>query len=119
MDADGNGYPDFFAGILTNMIGYDVPEVREAAARSPIVADVRGRGLTFALDLADPTTGAPAPALAAAFMEESKKVGLLAGKGGLHGNVIRMAPPLPLTVEEAEEGLDIIITALERVNATA
>jgi 4-aminobutyrate aminotransferase len=32
-DADGNTYLDFFAGILTNMIGYDVPEVREAINR--------------------------------------------------------------------------------------
>ncbi|MEN3359593.1 MAG: 4-aminobutyrate aminotransferase, partial [Mycobacteriales bacterium] len=29
-DADGNQYLDFFAGILTNMLGYDVPEVRAA-----------------------------------------------------------------------------------------
>jgi 4-aminobutyrate aminotransferase len=29
-DAQGKSYLDFFAGILTNMIGYDVPEVREA-----------------------------------------------------------------------------------------
>src|SRR6266566_1056787 len=29
-DADGNSYLDFFAGILTNMLGYDVPEVRAA-----------------------------------------------------------------------------------------
>jgi 4-aminobutyrate aminotransferase-like enzyme len=29
-DAEGVTYLDFFAGILTNMIGYDVPEVREA-----------------------------------------------------------------------------------------
>ena len=30
VDADGNTYLDFFAGIVTNMIGYDVAEVREA-----------------------------------------------------------------------------------------
>src|SRR2546425_9219764 len=29
-DADGKTYLDFFAGILTNMLGYDVPEVRAA-----------------------------------------------------------------------------------------
>ena len=28
--SDGRTYLDFFAGILTNMLGYDVPEVREA-----------------------------------------------------------------------------------------
>ena len=32
-DRDGHSYLDFFAGILTNMIGYDVPEVREAVQR--------------------------------------------------------------------------------------
>src|ERR1700759_4819625 len=32
-DAHGHGYLDFFAGILTNMLGYDVPEVRDAVER--------------------------------------------------------------------------------------
>src|SRR4249920_3496489 len=32
-DADGHTYLDFFCGILTNMLGYDVPEVREAVER--------------------------------------------------------------------------------------
>ena len=32
-DAEGNSYLDFFAGILTNMLGYDVAEVREAVER--------------------------------------------------------------------------------------
>jgi 4-aminobutyrate aminotransferase len=32
-DAEGHSYLDFFAGILTNMLGYDVPEIREAVER--------------------------------------------------------------------------------------
>jgi len=32
-DVRGHGYLDFFAGILTNMLGYDVAEVREAVER--------------------------------------------------------------------------------------
>jgi 4-aminobutyrate aminotransferase len=32
-DAQGHSYLDFFAGILTNMLGYDVAEVREAVER--------------------------------------------------------------------------------------
>jgi 4-aminobutyrate aminotransferase len=32
-DAQGRSYLDFFAGILTNMLGYDVPEVRDAVER--------------------------------------------------------------------------------------
>ncbi|GIH98849.1 aminotransferase [Planobispora takensis] len=91
--------------------------LREAATRLPVVGDVRGKGLMFAVELVDPATGAPSPALAARFMEETKKAGLLAGKGGLHGNVLRMAPPLTLTTEEAAEGLGIIVNALEVLNA--
>ncbi|MCG6493940.1 aspartate aminotransferase family protein [Kitasatospora sp. A2-31] len=32
-DSAGRSYLDFFGGILTNMLGYDVPEVREAVER--------------------------------------------------------------------------------------
>src|ERR1044072_6260476 len=32
-DAQGRSYPDIFSGILTNMLGYDVPEVRDAVER--------------------------------------------------------------------------------------
>src|ERR1700727_4101041 len=32
-DGQGNSYLDFFAGILTNMLGYDIAEVREAVER--------------------------------------------------------------------------------------
>ena len=32
-DGQGRSYLDFFAGILTNMLGYDVPEVRDAVER--------------------------------------------------------------------------------------
>jgi len=87
--------------------------LKEAAPRLPIVGDVRGKGLMFAVELIDPATGAPSPALAGRMMEETRKRGLLGGKGGLYGNVMRMAPPLTLTEAEAKEGLDILIDALE------
>ncbi|MEO3872471.1 aspartate aminotransferase family protein [Nonomuraea sp. B12E4] len=86
--------------------------LRAAAARLPVVKEVRGKGLMFAVEL-------QSPAQAARFMEETKKAGLLAGKGGLYGNAIRMAPPLTLTVEEATEGLAIIVNVLEIINAEA
>ncbi|GII33366.1 aspartate aminotransferase family protein [Planotetraspora mira] len=93
--------------------------LREAEQRLAVVGAVRGRGLMFAIELVDPATGAPAPALVARFMEETKKLGLLAGKGGLYGNTLRMAPPLTLTEDEAREGLGILVTALETVNDEA
>lgn len=80
------------------------------------VGAVRGKGLMFAVDLVDPASGAPSPALAAAAMEETKRRGLLVGKGGLHGNVLRMAPPLTLQHDEATEGLEILVEALRAVD---
>lgn len=86
--------------------------LRAAAARLPVVRDVRGKGLMFAIELSSPEQ-------ASRFMELSKKAGLLAGKGGLYGTAIRMAPPLTLTIEEAAEGLGIIVNVLETINDEA
>jgi 4-aminobutyrate aminotransferase len=57
--------------------------------------------------------GEPAPELASAVLEGCKRRGLLVGKGGLHGNVLRIAPPLTLTAAEAQEGLTALMEALE------
>lgn len=93
--------------------------LRGAAGRLPVVRDVRGKGLMFAVELADPRTGEPSPPLAAALMEAARARGLLIGKGGLYGNVVRMAPPMTLTDAEAAEGLGILIASLEAVNEEA
>ncbi len=52
-------------------------------------------------------------------LEETRERGLLIGKGGLYGNALRMAPPLTLSDDEAEEGLAILTDALRAVNAQA
>ena len=49
-----------------------------------------------------------AGAAATKALEATKERGLLVGKGGLHGNVLRLAPPMTLTEDEAEEGLRIL-----------
>ncbi|KJK59921.1 aspartate aminotransferase family protein [Saccharothrix sp. ST-888] len=90
--------------------------LRAAAEKLPTVGAVRGKGLMFAVDLVDPEDGQPSPALAATVLEEARKRRLLIGKGGLHGNTLRMAPPLTLTDSEAEEGLAALIDALETVD---
>ena len=54
-------------------------------------------------------------AMAGALMERAREHGLLIGKGGLHGNVLRIAPPLSLTQDEADEGFAILERAVEEV----
>jgi 4-aminobutyrate aminotransferase len=93
--------------------------LREAAAPLAVAGQVRGKGLMFAVDLVDPVTGAPSPALAARMLEETRERGLLIGKGGLYGHALRMAPPLTLTEAEAREGLGLLADALRAVDAEA
>lgn len=99
-----------------------VGEVLHSGVRglnSPIVAEVRGKGLMLAFELVRPGTLDPAPELALRVLEETKANGLLVGKGGLYGNVIRMGPPLTLTEAEAKEGLDILAAALAAAHRQA
>jgi 4-aminobutyrate aminotransferase len=85
--------------------------LREIAENHPIVGEVRGKGLLIAIELVGPGKS-PDSGAAARLMEECRSRGLLAGKGGLYGNVIRLAPPLSLTMEEADLGIQIIGEAL-------
>ncbi len=85
---------------------------------SPIVGDVRGKGLMIGVELVRPDTGTPgdpAPELANAAQEACKRRGLLVGKGGLHGNVLRIAPLLTLTGDEAAEGLAALTESITEV----
>jgi 4-aminobutyrate aminotransferase len=88
------------------------------ALDSPIVGDVRGKGLMIGVELVRPGTGTPgepAPELANGVLEACKRRGVLVGKGGLYGNALRIAPPLTLTAEEAAEGLAALVSAIEEV----
>ncbi len=93
--------------------------LREAANTLDIIGEVRGKGLMFAVDLVDPVTKKPSPALTARMLEATKERGLLVGKGGLYGSTLRMAPPLTLSEAEAKEGLGILVDALTATNSEA
>ncbi|WP_319460220.1 aspartate aminotransferase family protein [Micromonospora sp. RTP1Z1] len=88
--------------------------LRSVAAAHPVVGDVRGKGLMIALEFVGPD-GEPNPVAAAALLEETRERGLLVGKGGLYGNVIRLAPPMTLTQAEADEALEILTQSIEAV----
>jgi 4-aminobutyrate aminotransferase-like enzyme len=68
-------------------------------------------GLMQAVELVEDETAGnrtPAKALTLRLFEETKKRGLLVGKGGLDGNVLRIAPALTVTAAEVDEALDIL-----------
>ena len=79
-----------------------------------ILGDVRGRGLVMGLEIVkDKKTKEPAPELAARITLAGCQNGVLLGKLGFYGNVIRIAPPLVIKEEEAEEAVDIICKVLK------
>jgi 4-aminobutyrate aminotransferase len=81
-----------------------IEAVRADTASCPIVGEVRGRGLMMGIELVAPGTTTPSASAAGRVLEEARRRGLLIGKGGLNGNVLRIAPPLSITEEEADDG---------------
>ena len=93
--------------------GARIREILEPIAKeTEWIAEMRGKGLMLAIETVESGGSEPDPGRAGALMEGTKARGLLVGKGGLYGNVLRMAPPLSLTDEEAEEGAAIIADAI-------
>ncbi|MGH3466739.1 MAG: aspartate aminotransferase family protein [Thermocrispum sp.] len=86
--------------------------LRKLAAEQPIIGDARGKGLMIGVELVEPGGTEPSTRLAAAVLEETRARGVLVGKGGLHGNVIRLAPPMTVTTDEIDEGLAAIADAV-------
>jgi len=74
----------------------------ELQQKHSIIGDVRGMGLMLGVELVrDRKTKEPAKKQAAAVLELSRERGLLIGKGGLHGNTLRIKPPMCLTIDDA------------------
>ena len=74
-------------------------------------------GLMLAMELVqDRTTKAPDAARTTALLEEAKAEGLLIGKGGLYGNVLRISPPMLVSDNEIDEALDKLGSAMARLD---
>ncbi len=70
------------------------------------VGDVRGKGLMQAIELVeDRASKAPSAAKVNALLEAAKREGLLLGKGGRYGNVVRITPPMLISDDEMIEAL--------------
>jgi 4-aminobutyrate aminotransferase len=78
-----------------------------------IIGEVRGKGLMIGVELVK-SDGSPSPEAAGAVLEAAREEGLLIGKGGLYGNSLRLAPPLSITEEEADEGFARLERALRK-----
>ena len=60
----------------------------------------------------DRQTKEPAPEATAAVLEAAKDKGLIIGKGGIYGNVLRISPALNVTRDDADQAADLLDAAL-------
>jgi 4-aminobutyrate aminotransferase-like enzyme len=79
-----------------------------------LVGDVRGMGLMQGIELVR-DGNEPARQEILQVFEATKRRGLLIGKGGLHGNVIRIAPPLNIGKTDVDEAIHILDEAFAEV----
>ncbi len=74
-----------------------------------IIGDVRGQGMMIGIELVkDKESKEPASKEILKVMESAREKGVLIGKGGLDGNVIRIQPPLELSMTEADRACSIL-----------
>ena len=85
---------------------------RIRAVDSPLIGEVRGRGLFIGVELID-EDGRQNAEMVKAVQTSCYEQGVLVWKAGRENGVLRLLPPLVMTDEQAETGLDIITDALE------
>jgi 4-aminobutyrate aminotransferase-like enzyme len=95
-----------------------VDGLTDMMSRHAMIGDIRGRGLLLGMELVkDRKSKEFASAEAARLMDLCKDHGVLLGKGGLRGNVIRIAPPLSISADQVDHLLEVMDRALSELEA--
>jgi 4-aminobutyrate aminotransferase-like enzyme len=91
-------------------------KLEEFKAEFDFIGDVRGMGLMQGVEIVKPGTDRePDAARTTALMSAARDAGLLIGKGGLYGNVLRISPHLGIGAEDIEAGTHMLAKALAAV----
>jgi alanine-glyoxylate transaminase / (R)-3-amino-2-methylpropionate-pyruvate transaminase len=85
--------------------------LHDLQAKHPAIGDVRGRGLMLAIEMVkDRATKTPDPATTAAVFENCRRQGLILSKSGPTQSVLRMVPPMCLSLDD----IDVVAKGLDR-----
>ncbi|HUQ21176.1 MAG TPA: aspartate aminotransferase family protein [Gemmatimonadaceae bacterium] len=92
--------------------------LKKLQSEHKLIGDVRGMGLMLGAELVrDRKTKEPAKAEAMQILEEAREMGVLIGKGGIDGNVLRIKPPMCITADDADYALEVIHRALQAIES--
>jgi alanine-glyoxylate transaminase/(R)-3-amino-2-methylpropionate-pyruvate transaminase len=81
-----------------------------------VIGDVRGRGLLLGMELVQNRTAkTPAAEEAGRLMEFAKEKGVIIGKCGLYGNVLKINPPMCIRMEDVELVVEVLDQGLARL----
>ncbi|MGH9355988.1 MAG: aspartate aminotransferase family protein [Terriglobia bacterium] len=93
-------------------------KLEELQQKHPVIGDVRGMGLMQGMELVkDRNTKEPATQETHQVMDRAKENGLLIGKGGLYGNVLRISPPLNVSRTDVDEAIEILDRSFAEITA--
>jgi 4-aminobutyrate aminotransferase-like enzyme len=88
----------------------------ELKDKHKMIGDVRGMGLVYGIEyVKDRKSKEPAPDLVREIVLKCVENGLMVGKLGIHGNVMRVAPPLVITPELVDESVAILGRVLSKI----
>jgi 4-aminobutyrate aminotransferase-like enzyme len=90
--------------------------LNELKAKHECIGDARGMGLALGLEIVeDKATKTPSVALCRKIILGAAQYGLMMGKVGIYGNVIRVAPPLTIKQRECDLAIAILDKSLSEV----
>ena len=93
-------------------------KLEEMKGKYPLVGDVRGMGLMLGVELVeDRETKKPAADATNAMLEATRENGLMIGKGGTYGNVLRITPALNISKSDVDDFALRMDASLARVSA--
>jgi 4-aminobutyrate aminotransferase len=89
--------------------------LKKFAETTPLIGEVRGKGLMIGIELVKDKQKTPAVAETKEVRRLCREAGVLVGSGGTFANVIRLQPPLILSPTEADRLCDVVSDAVKKV----
>lgn len=96
------------------MGAYAREQLLQLKEKYPIIRDIRSAGLMIGIEIADPATGQPSGKAVKKILDYALEEGVLFYLCGNEGEVIRMIPPLTITKEQIDEGLQMLERAIQK-----